>query len=130
MSDLCKLKKACEICVTDRGKEDDALAQRLYDYIYSNYVIHGSNWDYKLLNEVLDKFEKEVEFRNLDGVYFRVERNGKWKSVCFSDLTEEEMRHQIGDRSIEWLQELCMILGRTIRHIGDELDIGIGEEDE
>ena len=31
-----------------------------------------------------------MEFRNLDGVYFRVQRNNKWQSICFSDLTEEE----------------------------------------
>ena len=28
--------------------------------------------------------------RELDGVYTRVERNGHWYSVCFSDLTDEE----------------------------------------
>lgn len=26
--------------------------------------------------------------RNLDGVYFRVERDGKWQNICFSDLTK------------------------------------------
>ena len=29
--------------------------------------------------------------RNLDGVYFRVQRDGKWGNTCFSDLTQEEM---------------------------------------
>lgn len=28
--------------------------------------------------------------RELDGVYTRVERNGHWYGVCFSDLTDEE----------------------------------------
>lgn len=29
--------------------------------------------------------------RDLDGIYFRVKRNKRWESVCFSDLTDEEM---------------------------------------
>lgn len=30
-----------------------------------------------------------MEFRNLDGIYFRVQRNNKLQFICFSDLTEE-----------------------------------------
>ena len=29
---------------------------------------------------------------NLDGIYFRVERDGKWQSLCVSDLTPEELK--------------------------------------
>ena len=29
--------------------------------------------------------------RNLDGIYFRIKRNNKYESICFSDLTEDEM---------------------------------------
>ena len=29
--------------------------------------------------------------RNLDGIYFRVQRDEKWGNTCFSDLTQEEM---------------------------------------
>ena len=28
---------------------------------------------------------------DLDGIYFRVERDGKWQSLCVSDLTPEEL---------------------------------------
>lgn len=28
---------------------------------------------------------------NLDGMYFRVERNGQYTNVCFSDLEQDEM---------------------------------------
>lgn len=28
--------------------------------------------------------------RNLDGVYFRVRRDGRWQNVCFSDLEQAE----------------------------------------
>ena len=29
---------------------------------------------------------------DLDGIYFRVERDGKWQSLCVSDLTLEELK--------------------------------------
>lgn len=29
---------------------------------------------------------------DLDGIYFRVERDGKWQSLCVSDLTPEELK--------------------------------------
>ncbi len=64
--------------------------------------------------------------RDLDGVFFRVERDGKHESVCFSDLTEEQMRAVIEDRPAGWLREMCVILGKTIRDIGDQLDIVCG----
>ncbi len=63
--------------------------------------------------------------RNLDGVYFRIKRDGLWQNICFSDLTEEEMEEVMKDRSGEWLRSLCKILGKTIRNIGDQLDIAM-----
>lgn len=69
--------------------------------------------------------------RDLDGIYFRVKRNNRWESVCFSDLTDEEMDEILKDRDVEWLKSVCKILGRTIRRIGDELEIvGGRKEDE
>ena len=61
--------------------------------------------------------------RSLDGVFFRVCRNGKWQSLCFSDLTEDEMNEVLKDRNCEWLKNLCVILGRRIREIGDAFNI-------
>ena len=61
--------------------------------------------------------------RNLDGVYFRVYRDGRYQNICFSDLTEEEMDDVLKDKSEEWLHRMCKILGQTIRNIGDQLDI-------
>lgn len=68
--------------------------------------------------------------RNLDGVYFRVERNGKWESVCFSDLTEAEMDEVLANRNEQWLKSMCKILGQTIRNIGEQCDIVCGSGDE
>lgn len=57
--------------------------------------------------------------RNLDGVYFRI---GK-ENICFSDLTDEQKINVMKNRDVEWLKSLCIILGSTIKEIGDQLDI-------
>ena len=61
--------------------------------------------------------------RNLDGIFFRIERGGKFDNVCFSDLTEEEMDFVLRSKNDEWLKSLCKALGKTIHHIGDELEL-------
>lgn len=63
--------------------------------------------------------------RNLDGVYFRIKRDNEWQNICFSDLTDGEMEEVLQNRSDEWLKSMCKILGRTIRDIGDQLDISM-----
>lgn len=68
--------------------------------------------------------------RELDGVYFRVKRGKHWESVCFSDLTDEEMDKVLEGHSVQWLKSTCKILGHTIRCIGDELKIVGGKEEE
>lgn len=68
--------------------------------------------------------------RDLDGIYFRVKRGQRWESVCFSDLTDEEMDAVLEGRDKEWLKSVCKILGRTIRRIGDELKIVSIKEEE
>ena len=70
-----------------------------------------------------------MEFRNLDGVYFRVQRNNKWQSICFSDLTEEEMKEVMKGKSNEWLQSLAIGLAKTLRNIGDQLDLSMEESE-
>lgn len=61
--------------------------------------------------------------RNLDGVFFRVNRDGKWGNVCFSDMTKEEREKVMENRNIEWLKNMCHILANTIADIGEQLDI-------
>ena len=52
-----------------------------------------------------------------------MKRDGQRKPVCFSDMTEEEMDFILKDQDETWLRNMCKILGRTIRQIGDELDL-------
>jgi hypothetical protein len=61
--------------------------------------------------------------RDLDDIYFGVMRNGKYETLCFSDLTEKEMNAVIKGRSEVWLRSTCVYLGKKIREIGDTLDL-------
>lgn len=63
------------------------------------------------------------EKRNLDGYYFRVQRDGKWQNVCFSDMTEDEQDEVLIGRSTAWLKSLCKGMASVVRDIGDEFDI-------
>ena len=70
----------------------------------------------------------EMIERNLDGVYFRVLRDGKYKSICFSDLTADERDEILEKHEAPWLRSLCGILADVIREIGDQFDIkGVNE---
>lgn len=61
--------------------------------------------------------------RDLDGVYLRVERDGRWLSLCLTDLTEAERERVTEGRSPEWLRDLALIMARTLREMGDQLDV-------
>ncbi len=89
------------------------------------------------------------EPRELCGVYYRVKRDGKWKSICFSDLTPAEMdtllaemsyeharglaeaefkaaadlvdflRENVTDGGIENLREIAKLIAQILHHTGD-----------
>lgn len=64
--------------------------------------------------------------RNLDGVYFRVNRDGKWENICFTDLTREEQEKMMEGRPETWLRQMIFILADTISEIGEQFDL-VGE---
>ena len=68
------------------------------------------------------------KIRKLDGVYFRVQRNGKWVNVCFTDLTEEEQETKIGKWDNDQLQRLALILATRLRAVGDQFNLCREEE--
>ena len=57
----------------------------------------------------------------MDDVYFRVKRNGTWDSICFSDLTDEEMEDVFKDKNVDWYQQLCKILAGRLRSVAEEI---------
>ena len=66
--------------------------------------------------------------RNLDGIYFRVTRDGKGFSKCFTDLTAEEQNNILNGYEKDQLLRMCKILAETLRKIGDQLDIVCNDE--
>ena len=69
--------------------------------------------------------------RNLDGVYFRIQRDGKWESICFTDLTEAEMDEVLKNKDKVWVVGLAKILAKTIQNIGYQFDlVGKDSDDE
>lgn len=61
--------------------------------------------------------------RNLDGVYCRVLRDGRYVSRCFSDLSEAEQDMIMAKYNAEQLRRLCRRLCISLRQIGDTLDL-------
>lgn len=70
-----------------------------------------------------EKNESYPMKRNLDGYYFRVQRNGRWQNICFTDLTLDEKKQIIKDKDDVWLQSLALGLANVIRDIGEIYDI-------
>lgn len=61
--------------------------------------------------------------RELSGIFFRVERNGKWDNVCFEDLEYDEQLKVIEGRDIPWLIQLSQTLADTVNRLGNTFDI-------
>ena len=61
----------------------------------------------------MEEEKKYPVCRDLDGVYFRVERNGEWLNLCFSDLTKRERDIVTNGRSAEWLRRAFLRYHRT-----------------
>ena len=52
---------------------------------------------------------------NLDGIYFRVERDGKWQSLCVSDLTLDELKSVTKDWDCNQLTIVAKELSCTLK---------------
>mgnify|MGYP000243585563 FL=1 len=62
-------------------------------------------------------------FRNLDGVYYRVVRDGKHVNRCFSDLSEAEQDGIMAEYNAEQLRRLCRYLSMSQSQIGDTQEL-------
>ena len=72
------------------------------------------------------------EKRNLDGIYLRAEIDGKFESRCLTDLpwefVEDWMRSRLmGNPDVAF--QAAKHLHERFRHIGDELDVIVGDKD-
>ena len=68
--------------------------------------------------------------RELDGIYYRVERDGKWYNLCFTDLTTTEQEEMIKKYDAEGLKRMVMLLAKILRDIGDTFNIVAKDEDD
>ena len=69
--------------------------------------------------------------RKLDGIYLRIKRNGKYQSLCLSDMTKEELEENLNPERGEWLKGAVIHLALTLHAIGDKFCIAaITEENE
>ena len=69
--------------------------------------------------------------RNLDGVFFRVERNGRWCNICYSDMTPDERKEVIYDRMDErpldeqvgYYRRLAEMMADQLYSMGEQLGV-------
>ena len=69
--------------------------------------------------------------RNLDGIYFRVERDGRWCNVCYSDMEQRE-RDEVARKKMEnstpaeqaqWWRSMADILADQLYDMGEQLGV-------
>lgn len=63
------------------------------------------------------KYPKQLE---LDTIFVRVNRGGKFYNLSFTDLTEDEQRAFLGDLNERALERMCLVLAKALRTIGEE----------
>ena len=61
--------------------------------------------------------------RNLDGIYLRIKRDGKYQAVCLSDMTREELEDNLKPERGEWLKGAVIHLALRLHEIGNLFDI-------
>lgn len=71
--------------------------------------------------------------RNLDGVYFRVKRDGEYESICYSDMTAEERDEMAAlreksatlEEQVVWWRSMANILADQLYYMGEQFGVVI-----
>lgn len=58
---------------------------------------------------------------NMDGFYHRVERDGEWVNLCFSDLTPQEIESLTEDYGADQWKRVALHLAERLRNVGSFL---------
>ena len=69
--------------------------------------------------------------RNLDGIYFRVQRDGRWENVCYSDMTKDERdevahkraEHATPEEQARWWRSMADLLADQLYDMGEQLGV-------
>lgn len=56
---------------------------------------------------------------DLDTVYVRVQRDGRFVNLSFTDLTRQEQENFLGDLNERALERMCLVLADTLRNVGE-----------
>jgi hypothetical protein len=64
--------------------------------------------------------------RKLDGMFFRIQRDGKWENVCLSDMTTEERLEVLMNKDPQYLKKVIDHLCITLKQIGEEFELVMG----
>lgn len=69
--------------------------------------------------------------RNLDGIYFRVKRDGKWQPICYSDMEKAERdevarkraEHATPEQQAQWWRSMADLLADQLYDMGEQLGV-------
>lgn len=61
--------------------------------------------------------------RKLDGIFIRIQRDGKWDAVCISDMTNAEIETALAKYNHEQMLRVVQHLASRLKSIGDQLDL-------
>lgn len=69
--------------------------------------------------------------RNLDGIYFRVQRDGRWQNVCYSDMEQTERDEMARRRAKQgtfkeqaaWWRSMADLLADQLYDMGEQLGV-------
>ncbi len=61
--------------------------------------------------------------RNLDGIYLRIKRDGKYQAVCLSDMTADELEETLNPERGDWLKGAVIHLAGQLHNIGEQFCI-------
>ena len=67
--------------------------------------------------------------RNLDGIYLRIKRDGKYQPICLSDMTADELEETLNPERGDWLKGAVIHLAGQLRAVGDKFNIVRVEDD-
>lgn len=62
-----------------------------------------------------------MKMRNLDGVYFRAKRDGKWDNICFTDLYDYEANEILISWEDDQLERSYNVLTDILNDLKDSL---------
>lgn len=66
--------------------------------------------------------------RNLDGIFYRVKRDGKYEDVCFSDMTLDEIDEVIGERPATYWKNVALHLKDRLNLIGETFEFVVNDD--